>query len=107
MRVNSPSNPLANDTSSSSSSSPNGLNATGQSAFAKVLAQLNTFVDGTPAEQMRAEILAQLGYTEDQLKAMSPADRAAAERKIAELEKQEVQTQTQKQLAKSGSDLAI
>jgi hypothetical protein len=81
------------NTSSSNTSGSSSL--TGQSAFAQVLAKLNTFVDGTPADQMRAEVLAQLGYTEDQLKNMSPKDREAAEKKIAEREKELTQQQIQ------------
>ncbi|CAM2157695.1 protein of unknown function [Pararobbsia alpina] len=95
------------NTSTSNSSSSSSL--TGQSAFAQVLAKLNTFVDGSPSDQMRAEVLAQLGYTEDQLKAMSPKDREAAEKKIAEREKQLTQQQVQQaeQKASGSAGLAI
>ena len=50
---------------------------------------------------MRAQILAQLGYTEDQLKAMPPKEREAIEKKIAELEKKEMEVKEQKEMAKS------
>jgi len=95
-------NPTAsqNNSASSSSSTSGTTGLTGQSAFAAELAKLQTFVSGTPAEQMRTEILAQLGYTEDELKAMSPKDRAAAEKKIADLMQKEVEIQTQRALDK-------
>jgi hypothetical protein len=48
----------------------------------------------TPAERLHAEMLSQLGLTEDQFKAMSPADQQNVEDKIREMIK--------KQLAGSG-----
>ena len=99
MRVHNSYTSNADTGASSSSSNTSGLS--GQSAFAQVLAKLNTFTSGTPAEQMRAEILAQLGYTEDQLKAMPAKEREAVEKKIAELEKKEIDAKMQKDMAKS------
>jgi hypothetical protein len=43
----------------------------------------------TPAERMHAQMLAQLGLTEDQFKAMSPADQQKIEDKIREMIKQQ------------------
>ncbi|WP_156041883.1 hypothetical protein [Bradyrhizobium sp. URHD0069] len=50
----------------------------------------------TPAEQMHAQMLAQLGLTEDQFKAMDPAAQQNIEDKIREMIKQQVETSTDK-----------
>jgi hypothetical protein len=52
-----------------------------------------TFLDYakmTPAERMHAQMLAQLGLTEDQFKAMDPAAQHKIEDKIREMVKQQV-----------------
>src|SRR6202047_4187562 len=52
-----------------------------------------TFLDYakmTPAERMHAQMLAQLGLTEDQFKAMSPADQQKIEDKIRDMIKKQV-----------------
>lgn len=45
----------------------------------------------TPAEKMRAMMLAKLGVTEEQVKAMSPEERAKIEQKLKDMIKQQVQ----------------
>lgn len=45
----------------------------------------------TPAQKMRAMMLAKLGLTEDDVKAMKPEDRKKIEDKLKEMIKQEVQ----------------
>jgi len=45
----------------------------------------------TPAQKMRAMMLAKLGLTEDDVKAMSPEDRKKVEDKLKEMIKQQVQ----------------
>lgn len=45
----------------------------------------------TPAQKMRAMMLAKLGVTEEQLKAMSPEERKKIEDKIKDMIKQQVQ----------------
>ena len=45
----------------------------------------------TPAEKMRASMLAKLGVTEEELKAMSPEERAKVEQKLKDMIKQEVE----------------
>jgi len=50
----------------------------------------------TPADKMRAAILGSMGYTEDQLRAMDPKERAKIEEKIKELMKQKVEQATEK-----------
>lgn len=45
----------------------------------------------TPAQKMRAMMLAKLGVTEEQLKAMSPEERAKVEQKLKDMIKQQVE----------------
>lgn len=50
----------------------------------------------TPAQQMRTEILRELGVSDQDLANMSPQDRAKLEEKIKELTKEKVQESTEK-----------
>jgi hypothetical protein len=50
----------------------------------------------TPAQKMRAAMLAKLGVTEEQLKAMGPEDRAKIEQKLKDMIKQQVQNDPDK-----------
>jgi hypothetical protein len=50
----------------------------------------------TPAERMHAQMLAELGLTEDQFKAMDPASQQKIEDKIREMIKQQVANGTGK-----------
>ena len=50
----------------------------------------------TPAERMHAQMLAQLGVTEDQFKAMSPADQQKVEDKIRDMIKQQTENSSDK-----------
>jgi TPP-dependent pyruvate/acetoin dehydrogenase alpha subunit len=50
----------------------------------------------TPAQQMRATMLASMGLTEDKLKAMSPADQKKVNDEIAKRIKDHVQDQAEK-----------
>lgn len=50
----------------------------------------------TPAEKMRAMMLAKLGVTEEQLKAMSPEERAKVEQKLKDMIKQQVENDPDK-----------
>lgn len=45
----------------------------------------------TPAEKMRAAMLAKLGVTEEELKAMTPEERAKVEQKLKDMIKQQVE----------------
>lgn len=67
----------------------------GADSFQSLLDQLNTFVSGTPSQQMQAEILGQLGLTQADVDQMSPKDKAALEEKIKQLIKTETQAQQQ------------
>jgi hypothetical protein len=49
------------------------------------------YANMTPAQRLQAEMLGQLGITEDQFKAMSPADQQKVTDKIRELIKQQAQ----------------
>ena len=55
----------------------------------------------TPAQKMRAMMLAKLGVTEEQVKAMSPEERAKIEQKLKDMIKQQVQNDPDK-TAKTG-----
>lgn len=46
----------------------------------------------TPAEKMRAAMLAKLGVTEEELKAMEPEKRKAIEQKLKDMIKEQVQS---------------
>jgi hypothetical protein len=50
----------------------------------------------TPAQKMRAMMLAKLGLTEDDVKAMSPEDRKKVEDKLKDMIKQQVQNDPEK-----------
>jgi hypothetical protein len=71
-----------------SDSKPAGL-STGREEFLKFQAM-------TPAQKMRAMMLAKLGVTEEQLKAMSPEDRKKIEEKLKDMVKQQVQNDPEK-----------
>jgi hypothetical protein len=49
------------------------------------------YANMTPAQRMQAEMMSQLGITEDQFKAMSPADQAKVMDKIRDMIKQQTQ----------------
>jgi hypothetical protein len=54
------------------------------------------YANMTPAERLQAQMLNQLGITEDQFKAMSPADQQKVLDKIREMVKQQVQNSSDK-----------
>ena len=66
-------------------------NPSRNAASSNAVAEFLAYAKETPAQQMRDSILHQLGLTEDDLKAMSPKDRAKVEQKIADLVKQKGQ----------------
>jgi hypothetical protein len=61
-----------------------------------VVQQFLEYAKMTPAERLHAQMLARLGLTEDQFKAMSPADQQKIEDKIREMIKQQVANSTDK-----------
>ena len=50
----------------------------------------------TPAERLHAQMLAELGLTEDQFKAMSPADQQKIEDKIRDMIKKQLDSSSNK-----------
>jgi hypothetical protein len=56
--------------------------------------QFLQYANMTPAQRLHAEMLAQIGLTEDQFKAMSPAAHQKVEDKIRELVKKQAQVTT-------------
>jgi hypothetical protein len=54
------------------------------------------YANMTPAERMQAQMLNELGITEDQFKAMTPAEQQKVLDKIRELVKQQVQNSSDK-----------
>ena len=79
---------------SSSAYSPSaGVSASTSSPVGEVSAkdEFLKFQAMTPAQKMRAMMLAKLGVTEEQLKAMSPEDRKKIEDKLKDMIKQQVQ----------------
>ena len=93
MQVANPNTANVNSTAGIGGSSAPG--STGAQSFQSLLGQLNSYVDGTPSQQMEAEILGQLGLTQDEVNKMTPQDRAKVEEKIKELMKTETQAQQQ------------
>jgi hypothetical protein len=54
------------------------------------------YADMTPAQRLHAQMLAKLGLTEDQFKAMSPADQQKVEDKIRDMIKKQIDNSTDK-----------
>ncbi len=66
------------------------------SAAPDPVADFLNVVGKTPAEQMRDQVLRDLGVTEDDLKAMDPKERLKIEQKIKELIREKVQESVEK-----------
>ncbi len=61
-----------------------------------VVQQFLEYANMTPAERMQADMLSQLGLTEDQFKAMTPAEQQKVEDKIRQMIKQQAQESNDK-----------
>jgi hypothetical protein len=61
-----------------------------------VVQQFLEYANMTPAECLQADMLNQLGLTEDQFKAMSPAEQQKVEAKIQQMIKQQAQQSGEK-----------
>jgi hypothetical protein len=90
--------------SSASSSASSSLATPTSSSLDPLSSQGNSIVQQflqyakmTPAQRMFAQMLNKLGITEDQFKAMSPADQQRVEQKIQQMIKQQVQDSSNKQ----------
>ncbi len=64
------------------------------------VADFESYANMTPAQRMRANILASMGLTEDDLKGMSPQQRAATEQKIEKAIQDAVMQQAREKAAK-------
>ncbi len=62
----------------------------------KTVDDFESWANMTPAQRMRANILASMGLTEDDLKAMTPQQRKAVEDTIEQRIKEEAEHQAQK-----------
>ena len=83
-------------TSSSSKSSPSPQGSSGGLPTDSVEEQFLNYARMSPGERMMASILGSMGLTEDDLKAMSPAERQKVEEKIRQLMEQKIE-EAQKQ----------
>lgn len=81
--------------SSSSSSSSTSLSASA-SAAKTAAQQFMAYANMTPAQRMQAEMLSQLGLTEDQFKALPPAEQQKVEEKIQQMIKQQLDNNNDK-----------
>jgi hypothetical protein len=61
-----------------------------------VVQQFLQYANMTPAQRMQADMLSQLGLTEDQFKAMTPAEQQKVEAKIQQMIKQQAQQSSEK-----------
>src|SRR5471032_2477788 len=92
--------PTAAPASPAPSIAPSNSSSTASSLAAKpaetAAQKFLDYANMTPAERLQAQMLNQLGITEDQFKAMSPADQQKVLDKIRELVKQQVQNSSDK-----------
>lgn len=65
------------------------------SKFSPTRAAFQAEAEKTPAERMREQMLARLGLKEGDLQGMSPDERQAVEKQLAEMIKQEVEKAAQ------------
>ena len=80
-------------TSAASAQSSTSLSAKAAKTAAQ---QFLEYANMTPAERLHAQMLAKLGLTEDQFKAMDPAAQQKIEDKIREMIKEQVANSTDK-----------
>jgi ABC-type transporter MlaC component len=73
-----------------SSKSPATTISASASAAKTAAQQFQEYASMTPAQRLHAQMLAKLGLTEDQFKAMSPADQQKVEDKIRDMIKQQM-----------------
>ena len=79
----------ASASSSSSSAVPSSSSLNGQSA--SVVQQFLQYAKMTPAQRLFAQMLNKLGITEDQFKAMPPAEKQKVEQQVQQMIKQQIQ----------------
>jgi hypothetical protein len=71
-----------------------------------VVQKFMEFAEKSTEEKMRAQILAALGLSEDDLKNMSPEDREKVEKKIAAMIKSEIQKEQEKQKERAAENMS-
>jgi hypothetical protein len=84
--TSSPASSLSQPTSTGSAAKPTN----------SVVQQFLQYANMTPAQRMQADMLSQLGLTEDQFKAMTPAEQQKVEAKIQQMVKQQAQESGEK-----------
>jgi ABC-type transporter MlaC component len=83
--------PLAKQSSSSSSASSSSAgSAVSEPSADPAVQKFLEYAKMTPAERLHAQMLAKLGLTEQQFKALSPADQQKVEDKIREMIKKQI-----------------
>jgi hypothetical protein len=107
MQTSNPITSTTNNTYSTSSSSVSGSRKSNQPTFQELLSQLTDYTKGTPGERLEKSILAQLGYTEEDLKNMSPEERDKVMKKVQELLKKELDAAKQVEEAKKGVKIDV
>jgi hypothetical protein len=83
--------------SSSSSAVPSSSSLTGQPDQGSAVQQFLQYAKMTPAQRMFAQMLNKLGITEDQFKAMPPAEKQKVEQQVQQMIKQQMQNGGDKQ----------
>jgi hypothetical protein len=71
-------------------------NLNSNSAQSSVVQQFLAYANMTPAQRMQASMLSQLGLTEQQFQAMSPADQQKVEEKIQDMIKKQMDSTNDK-----------
>ena len=85
-----------------------GVNGAGSPPAQKSAEQeLADYVNMTPAQRLRADILKKLGITEEELAAMPPEQRKAVDAKITELMQQQEQQRQQAASPKKGRSVDL
>ena len=82
--------PFAKQSSSSSSANSSANAAASNTSADTAVQQFLAYAKMTLAERLHAQMLGQLGLTEDQFKALSPADQQKVEDKIREMIKKQL-----------------
>jgi hypothetical protein len=91
----------------SGSSTASGARKSDKPTFAELLAQLTDYTKGTPGDRLQKMILAKLGVTEEDLKKMSPEERAEVVKKVQQLLKTEVDAQKQSEEMNNGQKINV
>lgn len=83
--------PPTSKTASNAGMDMSWMDTTSVGAGSSAREQFNSYMKKTPAEKMHAAMLQRLGVTEEEYKAMKPEERAAIDKKIQEMIRQELE----------------